>query len=230
MGSFPLGEGQQLGVEPLDAFFARTPRLALAFSGGCDSSYLLMAAVAAGCEVGAYCVKTAFQADFELEDARRVLNEVRSRYPEAKVELRVLELDILPQRDICANPPDRCYLCKRFILGAVRDAAAREGYAMLIDGTNSSDDPERRPGFRALAELDVVSPLRRAGLTKDDVRAASRKQGLSTAEKPSFSCLATAVPEGAPIAEESLAEAARLRGVEDGKRPWGENMIDQAEL
>ena len=230
MGSFPLGEGQQLGVEPLDAFFARTPRLALAFSGGCDSSYLLMAAVAAGCEVGAYCVKTAFQADFELEDARRVLNEVRSRYPEAKVELRVLELDILPQRDICANPPDRCYLCKRFILGAVRDAAAREGYAMLIDGTNASDDPERRPGFRALAELDVVSPLRRAGLTKDDVRVASRKQGLSTAEKPSFSCLATAVPEGAPIAEESLAEAARLRGVEDGKRPWGENMIDQAEL
>ena len=230
MGSFPLGEGQQLGVEPLDAFFARTPRLALAFSGGCDSSYLLMAAVAAGCEVGAYCVKTAFQADFELEDARRVLNEVRSRYPEAKVELRVLELDILPQRDICANPPDRCYLCKRFILGAVCDAAAREGYAMLIDGTNASDDPERRPGFRALAELDVVSPLRRAGLTKDDVRVASRKQGLSTAEKPSFSCLATAVPEGAPIAEESLAEAARLRGVEDGKRPWGENMIDQAEL
>ena len=230
MGSFPLGEGQQLGVEPLDAFFARTPRLALAFSGGCDSSYLLMAAVAAGCEVGAYCVKTAFQADFELEDARRVLNEVRSRYPEAKVELRVLELDILPQRDICANPPDRCYLCKRFILGAVRDAAAREGYAMLIDGTNASDNPERRPGFRALAELDVVSPLRRAGLTKDDVRVASRKQGLSTAEKPSFSCLATAVPEGAPIAEESLAEAARLRGVEDGKRPWGESMIDQAEL
>ena len=175
MGSFPLGEGQQLGVEPLDEFFARTPRLALAFSGGCDSSYLLMAAVAAGCEVGAYCVKTAFQADFELEDARRVLNEVRSRYPEAKVELRVLELDILPQRDICANPPDRCYLCKRFILGAVRDAAAREGYAMLIDGTNASDNPERRPGFRALAELDVVSPLRRAGLTKDGVRVASRK-------------------------------------------------------
>lgn len=230
MGSFPLGEGQQLGVEPLDAFFARTPRLALAFSGGCDSSYLLMAAVAAGCEVGAYCVKTAFQADFELEDARRVLNEVRSRYPEAKVELRVLELDILPQRDICANPPDRCYLCKRFILGAVRDAAAREGYAMLIDGTNASDNPERRPGFCALAELDVVSPLRRAGLTKEDVRVASRKQGLSTAEKPSFSCLATAVPEGAPITEESLAEAARLRGVEDGKRPWGESMIDQAEL
>lgn len=230
MGSFPLGEGQQLGVEPLDAFFARTPRLALAFSGGCDSSYLLMAAVAAGCEVGAYCVKTAFQADFELEDARRVLNEVHSRYPEAKVELRVLELDILPQRDICANPPDRCYLCKRFILGAVRDAAAREGYAMLIDGTNASDNPERRPGFRALAELDVVSPLRRAGLTKDDVRVASRKQGLCTAEKPSFSCLATAVPEGAPITKESLAEAARLRGVEDGKRPWGENVIDQAEL
>lgn len=229
MGSFPLGEGQQLGVEPLDAFFARTPRLAVAFSGGTDSSYLLMAAVAAGCEVGAYCVKTAFQADFELEDAQRVLSEVRCRHPEAKVEFRVLELDILSQQEICANPPDRCYRCKQLILGAVRDAAERDGYAMLIDGTNASDNPERRPGFRALAELDVMSPLRRVGMTKDDVRTASRKLGLITAEKPSFSCLATAVPEGAPITEESLAEAARLRGVDGGKRPWGEEAICQAE-
>ena len=71
------GGGQALGEESLESFFARTPRVALAFSGGCDSSYLLMAAVAAGCAVGAYCVKTAFQADFELEDARRVLDEVR---------------------------------------------------------------------------------------------------------------------------------------------------------
>ena len=63
------GGGQALGEESLESFFARTPRVALAFSGGCDSSYLLMAAAAAGCAVGAYCVKTAFQADFELEDA-----------------------------------------------------------------------------------------------------------------------------------------------------------------
>lgn len=217
-----VGEGQRLDAEPLDAFFARAPRLALAFSGGTDSSYLLMAAVEAGCEVGAYCVKTAFQADFELEDARLVLDEVRTRHPEANVSFRVLELDILSQGDVCANLSDRCYLCKRFILGAVRDAAQRDGFEALIDGTNASDDPARRPGFRALAELGVVSPLRRAGMTKEDVRAVSREIGVLTAEKPSFSCLATAVPQGDPLTEASLARAAYERGVDGGRRPWGE--------
>lgn len=214
------GGGQALGEESLESFFARTPRVALAFSGGCDSSYLLMAAVAAGCAVGAYCVKTAFQADFELEDARRVLDEVRTRHPEADVGFRVLELDILSQDDICANPPDRCYLCKRFILGAVSDAARRDGFDVLVDGTNASDDPARRPGFRALAELGVISPLRRAGMTKDDVRAASRALGVLTADKPSFSCLATAVAHGEPLTAASLIRAARERGVDAGKRPW----------
>lgn len=214
--------GQALGEESLESFFARTPRVALAFSGGCDSSYLLMAAAAAGCAVGAYCVKTAFQADFELEDARRVLDEVRTRHPEEDVGFRVLELDILSQDDVCANPPDRCYLCKRFILGAVRDAARRDGFEVLIDGTNASDDPARRPGFRALAELGVVSPLRRAGMTKEGVRAASCEIGVLTAEKPSFSCLATAVPQGDPLTKASLARAACERGVDGGRRPWGE--------
>lgn len=219
------GEGQALGVEPLEAFFARTPKLALAFSGGCDSSYLLAAAVEAGCEVGAYCVKTAFQADFELEDARRVLDEVRARHPEVKAAFSVLVLDILSQGEICANPPDRCYRCKRFILGAVRDAAARDGYDTLVDGTNASDDPARRPGFRALAELGAVSPLRRAGMTKDDVRVASRALGVATADKPSFSCLATAVAQGERLTEASLAQAARERGVDGGRRPWGEGAV-----
>lgn len=218
-----VGEGQYTGVESLDAFFARTPRVALAFSGGTDSSYLLAAAAQAGCAVGSYCVKTAFQADFELDDARRVLDGVRARHPEADVAFSVLELDILSQDDVCANPSDRCYLCKRFILGAVREAARRDGFDVLVDGTNASDDPERRPGFRALAELGVVSPLRRAGMTKDDVRAASHALGLITAEKPSFSCLATAVPAGERLTEASLAQAARERGVDGGRRPWGED-------
>lgn len=213
-----IGEGQSLGIEPLQAFFDRTPKLALAFSGGCDSSYLLMAA-AAHCEVGAYYVRTAFQPGFELEDARHVLAEVRRRYPGAKVAFSVLDLDILSQDDICANPPDRCYLCKRFILGAMRRAASCDGYELLIDGTNASDDPARRPGFRALAELGVISPLRRAGMTKEDVRAASRDMNLSTAEKPSFSCLATAVACGEPLTSASLKCAACERGVDGGKRP-----------
>lgn len=215
-----VGEGQQCGVEPLRDFLARTPRFALAFSGGCDSSYLLAAAAQAGCKMGAYCVKTAFQADFELDDARLVLERVQAAYPDFEVTFRVLELDILSQGEICANPPERCYLCKRFILGAVREAAWKDGFSVLADGTNASDDPARRPGFRALAELEVTSPLRRAGMTKDDVRRASRELGVPTADKPSFSCLATAVLHGHTLTEASLAQAAREREVDGGKRPW----------
>ena len=200
------GSGQQLGTEPLADFFARTPKLAIAFSGGCDSSYLLASAVEAGCEVKAYMVNTAFQPAFELEDARRVVDVCGAAFD-------VIEADVLAESAICANPPDRCYLCKRFIFGAVRERMEREGFEVLADGTNASDDPARRPGFRALAELDVVSPLRRAGMTKDEVRAASRALGVPTADKPSFSCLATNVPEGTPITAAALAEVRRARGL-----------------
>ena len=217
-----VGEGQRLGAESLDAFFARAPQFALAFSGGADSAYLLAAALRAGCTVGVYCVKTAFQADFELDDARMVLRALGrdAAADDAVRGMRVLRLDVLSQPDVCANSPDRCYLCKRFILGAVREAAARDGFDVLADGTNATDDPARRPGFRALAELGAVSPLRRAGMTKEDVRAASRALGVPTADKPSFSCLATAVAQGERLTEASLAQAARERGVDGGRRPW----------
>ena len=209
-----VGEGQRLGAEPLEAFFARMPRFAVAFSGGTDSAYLLAAALVAGCEVRAYLVNTAFQPAFELEDARAVAACLG-------VPLAVVEADVLAQDDICANPPDRCRLCKRFIFGAIAEAAQRDGFTVLVDGTNASDDPARRPGFRALAEASVVSPLRRAGMTKTGVRAASRALALSQgrdsdaflADKPRFACLAVHVPAGERITCESLADAALRLGM-----------------
>lgn len=164
-------------------------RYGLAFSGGCDSSFLLAALVHAGIDVKAYMVMTAFQAPFELDDAQRVAEEIGA-------EFELIRADILSHDEVCANPPDRCYWCKRFIFGTILDAMERDGRKILLDGTNASDDPSRRPGFRALAELGVVSPLRDAGFSKDCVRAASRLMGLSTADKPNFSCFATRVPAG----------------------------------
>ena len=126
-------------------------------------------------------------------------------------ELTIVDADVLAEHAICANPPDRCYRCKRFIFSTILKRLEEDGLAgtPLADGTNATDDPARRPGFRALAELDVVSPLRRAGLGKDDVRAASRGLGLFTAGKPSFSCLAVHVPEGERVTAASLKAAAR---------------------
>lgn len=164
-------------------------RYGLAFSGGCDSSFLLAALVHAGIDVKAYMVMTAFQAPFELDDAQRVAEEIGA-------EFELIRADVLSHDEVCANPPDRCYWCKRFIFGTILDAMERDGRKILLDGTNASDDPSRRPGFRALAELGVVSPLRDAGFSKDCVRAASRLMGLSTADKPNFSCFATRVPAG----------------------------------
>lgn len=181
-------------------------RYGLAFSGGCDSSLLLAAMRRAGLDVKAYMVMTAFQAPFELDDARRVVEETGA-------EFELMRADILAQPEVCANPSDRCYLCKRFIFGQVLAAMERDGRRVLLDGTNASDDPANRPGFRALAELGVRSPLREAGFTKNDVRAASRAISLSTADKPNFSCFATKVTQGRPLTRESLDAVAQSLGM-----------------
>lgn len=186
-------------------------RYGLAFSGGSDSSYLLSALVDAGYDVKAYTIDTVFQAAFERDDARRVVEQLGASW-------QVIEADVLANETICANPWDRCYHCKSFVFGTILQHMEREGRTVLLDGTNASDDPDRRPGFRALAELHVVSPLREAGMTKDDVRAAARARGLFTAEKPSFSCYAVRVPEGERITAESLAAAAALP--DDAKDTW----------
>lgn len=189
---------QQLRFEP-------GVRYGLAFSGGCDSACLLAEMLDAGVDVKAYLVKTAFQADFELEDARIVAESLGT-------DFEVVEADILAADDVCANPPDRCYRCKRFIFGAILERMARDGRTVLVDGTNATDDPARRPGFRALEELGVVSPLRAAGWTKEDVRERSRERGLLTADKPNFSCFATKVP-----ADERITSAALARAEEETK-------------
>ncbi len=190
-----------IGVESLEEFFARTPRLALGFSGGADSSCLLAAAAHAGCQVKAYMVKTAFQPDFDVKDAQEVAAEWG-------VPLEIIYADVLSQPQIAANPPDRCYHCKGFIFGTILEHAHADGFNVLCDGTNATDNPQRRPGFRALAELGVVSPLRRAGLTKDEVRVVGRSLGVSLADKPSFSCYAVHAPEAQLLTEEVLRQAA----------------------
>lgn len=194
-----------VGVEPLEAFFARAPRFALAFSGGADSACLLGAAAKAGCHVKAYLVKTAFQPDIDVADAQHVAAEWG-------VPLEVIYADVLSQPAIAANPPDRCYHCKTFIFGTIEKRAQSDGYPVLCDGTNATDNPARRPGFRALAELGVVSPLRRAGLTKDEVRALGRSVGVSLADKPSFSCYAVHAPAGQPLTKEVLHQVAASFG------------------
>lgn len=181
----------------LKEFFSKNPRAALAFSGGVDSSYLLYAAHSFGTDVHAYFAKTPFQPEFELEDAKRLASEVGA-------EFTVLKFDILTDAAVSANPPDRCYYCKKRIFGILSEAAKRDGYTLIIDGTNASDDAGDRPGMRALREIGVRSPLRECGLTKSDIRALSKEAELFTWDKPAYACLATRIPAGNAIDHDTL--------------------------
>ena len=182
----------------LKEFFTQHPKAALALSGGVDSAYLLYAAVQYGADVQAYFVKTPFQPRFELEDALALTGRLG-------VELRVLEVDVLAWREVSSNPAARCYFCKRAMFSAMLQAAAGEGYALVVDGTNASDGEADRPGMRALRELGVRSPLRECGLVKEEIRRLSLEAGLPTWDKPSYACLATRVPMGRCITREDLA-------------------------
>lgn len=186
----------------LEEFFAQHRRVAVAFSGGVDSAYLLGEALAHGAACTAYFVRTPFQPAFELRDAEETAAILGA-------ELRVLPLDVLADPQVAANPADRCYHCKRRIFAAIAAAAGAEGYDTLLDGTNASDDAGDRPGMRALAELAVLSPLRLCGVTKDQVRQGARAMGLPVWDKPSYACLATRIPTGTPIAAADLERVER---------------------
>ena len=189
----------------LEQFFQENPRCALGFSGGVDSAYLLYAGVKAGADIRPYFIKTAFQPAFELADAQKLAQGLG-------VALTVVELDALADPRVAANPADRCYYCKRNLFRALKERAIADGYPVLLDGTNASDQADDRPGMRALAELSVRSPLRECGLTKAEIRARSREAGLFTWDKPAYACLATRVPAGEALTADILA---RVEGAED---------------
>ena len=190
----------------LNEFFQSIPRAAAAFSGGTDSAFLLWAAKHYGCDIHAYYVKTVFQPAFELEDAKRLAKEL-------DVPMTIIETDILAVEKARENGPDRCYHCKKALFLALREQAERDGFPVLLDGTNASDDANDRPGMQALRELNIRSPLQECGISKEEVRRMSREAGLFTWNKPAYPCLATRIPTGTAIRRSDLErmEAAESR-------------------
>lgn len=172
--------------------------LAVAFSGGVDSTYLLHEAVKAGKEkVTALIMKTPSVPERELDEA---VTFCKSR----GISFFVLPADPFSAAGFRENGRDRCYICKHFLFSALLEKAKEEGIPFVADGTNADDRKEFRPGLRALKELDIRSPLAEAGLTKKEIRELSKKEGLPTWNKPSFSCLATRFPYGEELTVEKL--------------------------
>lgn len=172
--------------------------LAVAFSGGVDSTYLLHEAVKAGKEkVTALIMKTPSVPERELDEA---VAFCKSR----GISFFVLPADPFSVEGFRENGRDRCYICKHFLFSALLEKAKEEGIPFVADGTNADDRKEFRPGLRALKELDIRSPLAEAGLTKKEIRELSEKEELPTWNKPSFSCLATRFPYGEELTVEKL--------------------------
>lgn len=186
----------------LAEFFQQNTNIALAFSGGVDSAYLLYEAAKCSAKVRAYYVKSVFQPQFELDDALRLASELNA-------DMTVLTADVLGCQQITDNPSDRCYHCKKLLFEQIAKQARLDGYTAIIDGTNASDDAGDRPGMRALQEVSVLSPLRLCGLTKETIRLRSKEAGLFTWDKPAYACLATRIPSGQRITGEMLERTER---------------------
>jgi pyridinium-3,5-biscarboxylic acid mononucleotide sulfurtransferase len=172
-------------------YLANLGDAAIAFSGGTDSTFLLNSAhEALGDKVLAMTVSTPYIPGWEINEARVFANQLGVKH---------LIIEVPVDDEIINNPENRCYLCKMFIFKKLRDTANMEGFKNLLDGTNSDDSAESRPGMKALRELNVLSPLRENGFTKKDVRSYSRMNNLPTWEKPAYACLLTRIPYNSPV-------------------------------
>jgi uncharacterized protein len=124
---------------------------------------------------------------------------------EEGIELVIVDVDELAIAGFAPNPANRCYLCKTELFSRIRRIAEEREIPHVIEGSNADDADDYRPGMQAIAELGILSPLRDAGLTKQDIRQLSRDGGLPTWDKPSFACLASRFPYGEEITKERLA-------------------------
>ena len=173
-------------------------KVAVAFSSGVDSTFLLYAAKEAlGDNVLAL---TASSCSFPV----RELKETKAFCEEHGIRQIIVESEELSIEGFTHNPKNRCYLCKRELFQKFRDVAEREGIKEIVEGSNLDDNGDYRPGLMAVAELGIQSPLRTIGFTKNEIRMMSKHLGLHTWEKQSFACLSSRFPYGEEITEKKL--------------------------
>src|SRR4051794_1491004 len=193
------GLDERLAV--LDSLLAPLPGVLVAFSGGVDSGMLLAAAVRA---LGADRVVAATAVSPSLPAAERDAAVAFAAGLGVRQELP--RTDELSRPGYVANAGDRCAFCKTELVDVLMPLAAGLGFADVVTGTNADDLVAGfRPGIRAAAAAGAWTPLARAGLTKDDVRSAARRWGLSLADKPAAACLASRIAYGVPVSAEGLA-------------------------
>lgn len=172
--------------------------ICIAFSGGVDSTFLLKAAkIALGENVLAITVTSSMCPERELNEAKKFCDTLGVKHI-------LIEADEYSIPEFIENGKERCYFCKRGIFTKVKAIAKENGFNFVADGSNKDDDNDYRPGMRALRELGVISPLKEAGLTKNEIREISKELNIETWDKPSMACLASRIPYGKEITREKL--------------------------
>ena len=173
--------------------------IAIAYSGGVDSTFLLKtAADVLGERVLAVTASAPFVPDRELKETKRFCEENQIRQI-------VITSDVLDSDTFRKNPPNRCYYCKRDLFGKMLAEAEKNGIRYIAEGSNMDDTGDYRPGMQAIRELGVKSPLQEAELYKSEIRVLSKELGLPTWDKQSFACLASRFVYGEAITAEKLA-------------------------
>jgi len=182
--------------EELKGWFAGK-RVAVAFSGGVDSTIVALAAQEAlGEGAAAFTAETLFSSSGDVKEAKTIAGILGIRHFVIKVKL---------PKSVAMNPPDRCYLCKRTIMGAIKRRGKMLGFDMIADGTNIDDLRLERPGLKAIREAGIRSPLAELGIGKGDVRGMLKRKGFAY-DRPSNPCAATRFLTG----EEVTAEGVRV--------------------
>ena len=176
----------------------------VAFSGGADSAFVLKIAreVLGKENVLAVIAKSPSLPASELKEARQIAREIDA-------ELCVIETDELENSNYTANPVNRCYFCKSELYSRLQPLAEELGFRFILNGSNTDDLGDWRPGLKAAGEYGVKSPLVEAEFDKESIRAASKSIGLSTWSKPQAACLSSRIPFGIAVTPEKLRQVER---------------------
>ncbi len=175
----------------------------VAYSGGVDSTFLAVTAhEVLGQNTLAVFAASPVAPPMEKEEAAALARNIG-------LQFKIIDSNEMSNPDFVANPPERCYYCKRELFSELKPIAQAEGLKWIADGTNADDLTDFRPGRKASAEAGIRSPLLEAGLTKAEIRQLSRERGLPTWDRPASPCLASRIPYGIPVTAETLNKIAR---------------------
>lgn len=207
-----IAEQKEIDLERKEALLQENLRkygkLCVAYSGGIDSRFLLEASVRTlGREnVLAVLCCGAMMPEAEVAEAVQGLEALGVRYD-------ILDVDVLAIPQFAANEKKRCYFCKKYLMGRIREHAAQKGFSNVADGKNADDAKVYRPGAQAAEKLGICSPLFESGFGKQDIRACAKKWGIAIWNKPSQACLASRFPYDTVLTEEKLKKVERAEQI-----------------